>query len=56
MASGKPPWSEYNNQMAVMYHVIQNNEPPPFPDHLSSEAKDFLQNCLQFIIKIKKLY
>ncbi|KAH7858932.1 hypothetical protein Vadar_029519 [Vaccinium darrowii] len=46
MATGKPPWSQYE-EFAALYHVGTTKSHPPIPDHLSVEAKDFLLKCLQ---------
>eukprot|EP00981_Chlorochromonas_danica_P013275 scaffold6042_cov247-Ochromonas_danica.AAC.20 len=46
MATGKPPWSEYANNLAALFHVATTNDPPPIPPHLSVECGDFLRCCL----------
>lgn len=45
MATGKPPWSNYNAPVAAMFHIASSKDPPPIPDHLSPEAQDFLRLC-----------
>ncbi|EGC31954.1 hypothetical protein DICPUDRAFT_49896 [Dictyostelium purpureum] len=45
MATGLPPWSNINELGAVMYHIASSNSIPMIPDHLSSEAFDFLHLC-----------
>jgi serine/threonine protein kinase len=47
MATGKPPWSEYNNVIAIMLRIAKADRPPEFPSHLSSKAKSFLDACLR---------
>ncbi|KAJ3679198.1 hypothetical protein LUZ60_017209 [Juncus effusus] len=47
MATGKPPWSDQYQEVAALFHVGTTKSHPPIPDHLSSEAKDFLLKCLQ---------
>lgn len=47
MATGKPPWSQQFKEFAALYHVGATKSHPPIPEHLSSEAKDFLLKCLQ---------
>ncbi|KAK9041846.1 hypothetical protein V6N11_016935 [Hibiscus sabdariffa] len=48
MATGKPPWSQqYQEVAAALFHVGTTKSHPPIPEHLSSEAKDFLLKCLQ---------
>lgn len=44
MATGKPPWAQ-ESQVAVLYHIATSADPPPFPDHLSEQCKDFLRLC-----------
>lgn len=46
MATGKPPWSQYE-VMTAIYYIGSTKSPPPIPEHLSEEAKDFLHKCLQ---------
>ncbi|KAL9240799.1 hypothetical protein vseg_014977 [Gypsophila vaccaria] len=46
MATGKPPWCQYQ-EVAALFHIGTTKSPPPIPDHLSAEAKDFLNKCLQ---------
>lgn len=59
MATGRPPWSEYNNPIAVMIRIAKADRPPEFPSHLSQEAKSFLEVCFKFDPKerwsVKKL-
>ncbi|RDX94719.1 Mitogen-activated protein kinase kinase kinase ANP1, partial [Mucuna pruriens] len=48
MATGKPPWSQqYQQEVAVLFHIGTTKSHPPIPDHLSVAAKDFLLKCLQ---------
>ncbi|GLT99759.1 hypothetical protein SLE2022_171770 [Rubroshorea leprosula] len=47
MATGKPPWSQQFQEVAALFHIGTTKSHPPIPDHLSSEAKDFLLKCLQ---------
>lgn len=44
MATGKPPWSEYEGA-AAMFKVFKS-EVPSIPDTLSAEGKDFIAQCL----------
>ncbi|XP_077222723.1 mitogen-activated protein kinase kinase kinase NPK1-like isoform X3 [Tasmannia lanceolata] len=47
MATGKPPWSQqYQLEAPALFHVGSTKEHPPIPEHLSVEAKDFLEKCL----------
>ena len=45
MATGKPPWSTYTAPVAAMFQIASSKDPPPLPDHLSPEGKDFLLLC-----------
>lgn len=47
MATGKPPWSEQYLEVPAMFYVGTTKSHPPIPEHLSTEAKDFLLKCLQ---------
>eukprot|EP00249_Psilotum_nudum_P022749 c28631_g1_i1 orf=644-3346(-) len=45
MATGKPPWSEYEG-VAAMFKVTRCDS-PPIPNSFSSKGKDFVRLCLQ---------
>ncbi|XP_050132515.1 mitogen-activated protein kinase kinase kinase NPK1-like isoform X2 [Malus sylvestris] len=47
MATGKPPWSQQYQEVAVLFHIGTTKSHPPIPEHLSAEAKDFLLKCLE---------
>ncbi|KAI7750478.1 hypothetical protein M8C21_028949, partial [Ambrosia artemisiifolia] len=47
MATGKPPWSQQYQEVAALFHIGTTKAHPPIPDHLSSDAKEFLLKCLQ---------
>ncbi|GAB4843436.1 Mitogen-activated protein kinase kinase kinase npk1 [Ancistrocladus abbreviatus] len=47
MATGKPPWSQQYQEVAALFHIGTTKSHPPIPEHLSTEAKDFLLKCLQ---------
>ncbi|AQK52339.1 NPK1-related protein kinase 2 [Zea mays] len=47
MAIGKPPWSHEYQEVSLLYYVGTTKSHPPIPEHLSTEAKDFLLKCLQ---------
>ncbi|XP_031553108.1 mitogen-activated protein kinase kinase kinase 4-like isoform X3 [Actinia tenebrosa] len=44
MATGKPPWHEYDNNWAIMFKV-GDGAIPAIPDTLSEEGRDFLHSC-----------
>ncbi|ETK96966.1 STE/STE11 protein kinase [Phytophthora nicotianae] len=45
MATAKHPWPHCHNGLAAMYTIAMATAPPPLPEHLSLEAKSFLQRC-----------
>ncbi|EEY59283.1 mitogen-activated protein kinase kinase kinase, putative [Phytophthora infestans T30-4] len=45
MATAKHPWPNCHNGLAAMYTIAMATAPPLLPEHLSSEAKSFLQRC-----------
>lgn len=47
VATGKPPWSEYTNNLATLFHVATSNQPPPTPSHLSAQCRSFLESCVR---------
>ncbi|XP_056695963.1 mitogen-activated protein kinase kinase kinase NPK1 isoform X2 [Spinacia oleracea] len=46
MATGKPPWCQYQ-EVQALFHIGTTKSHPPIPEHLSADAKDFLMKCLQ---------
>ncbi|CAA0828561.1 mitogen-activated protein kinase kinase kinase 3 [Striga hermonthica] len=46
MASGKPPWSQYEG-VAAIFKIGNSRDAPEIPDHLSADAKSFIRLCLQ---------
>jgi mitogen-activated protein kinase kinase kinase len=46
MASGRRPWSNLDNEWAIMYNIAQGNAPQlPTRDQLSDLGLDFLKRC-----------
>ena len=45
MATGKPPWSGFNNPLTAMYHIAMVKTMPDIPEHLSDVGKTFLTRC-----------
>lgn len=43
IATGKPPWSEYSNNLAALFHVATSKDPPPIPSHLSESCAEFMK-------------
>ncbi|KAF7130733.1 hypothetical protein RHSIM_Rhsim10G0135100 [Rhododendron simsii] len=46
MATSKPPWSQFEG-VAAIFKIGNSRESPAIPDHLSCDAKSFLNLCLQ---------
>ncbi|KAL7417452.1 kinase-like domain-containing protein [Mrakia frigida] len=46
LLTGKPPFAEIHNGMAVMYRIVEGG-PPPFPENASPELKSFLSQCFE---------
>lgn len=46
MATGKPPWSEFEG-IAAVFRIGNSKEIPLIPKFLSEEGKTFLKSCLQ---------
>jgi len=47
MATGRAPWSNFNNHFVALYHIGCTDELPEVPASLSAEAHDFLSHCFQ---------
>eukprot|EP00357_Protocruzia_adherens_P010609 CAMPEP_0115039414 /NCGR_PEP_ID=MMETSP0216-20121206/44013_1 /TAXON_ID=223996 /ORGANISM="Protocruzia adherens, Strain Boccale" /LENGTH=857 /DNA_ID=CAMNT_0002420047 /DNA_START=224 /DNA_END=2797 /DNA_ORIENTATION=+ len=47
MATGRPPWSEFKNQITALFQIAQSAKTPTIPENLSEELEDFLTLCLQ---------
>jgi mitogen-activated protein kinase kinase kinase len=46
MATGRRPWSNLDNEWAIMYNIAQGNPPQlPNTDQLSPQGIDFLSKC-----------
>jgi serine/threonine protein kinase len=48
MSTGKPPWSEFSDNLAALFHVATSEKPPPIPPTLSIEGGDVLKRCMVF--------
>ena len=46
MLTGEPPWSQYKNHMAALFHILKTENPPEIPSIASPKLKDFLEKCL----------
>ena len=45
MATGKPPFSQFEAPVSALFHIAVTHKPPVFPDCLSDTAHDFLRLC-----------
>ncbi|CAG8546708.1 956_t:CDS:2 [Diversispora eburnea] len=45
MATGRRPWSNLDNEWAVMYHVVTGHPPIPEDSQLTELGIDFLKQC-----------
>ena len=45
LLEGKPPWSELDSNMAVLFKIVE--EEWPIPEHYSDELQKFLRLCFQ---------
>ena len=39
MATGNPPFSEFSNHIAALFHITSSTEPPPVPTYISEDAQ-----------------
>lgn len=42
-----PPFFQFKQVPALLYHIATITEPPNLPDNISAEGRDFLSKCLQ---------
>jgi serine/threonine protein kinase len=47
MATGKPPWSDKSNPIAVFMHVCNSDQVPKLPDDTSDVMRDFIARCFK---------
>ena len=45
MITGYPPWHMEESKLGLLTKLMSNGD-PEYPDHISQELLDFLQNCL----------
>ncbi len=45
MFTGKPPWHSIQDQVSALFHIASDPSPPPFPDMMNEQARDFLLKC-----------
>jgi serine/threonine protein kinase len=44
---GRPPWSQFKDRMAAMFHIANTNKPPDIPLNFTPECRNFMTVCLQ---------
>lgn len=47
MTTGRPPWSQFNNSVTILYHLACQETVPEYPSHPSTELLTFLNLCFQ---------
>ena len=47
MTTGKPPWSQFQNSVTILYHIACQETLPEYPNPASIELITFLNVCLQ---------
>ena len=47
IVTGKPPWSQFNNSVTILYHLACQETTPEYPTDASVELASFLSLCLQ---------
>jgi serine/threonine protein kinase/WD40 repeat protein len=47
MTTGRPPWSQFNNPVTVLYHIACSEAVPEYPEDPSIELLTFLNSCLK---------
>ena len=48
MLKAVPPWYEYGKDSKTIMNIIKTTtKPPPFPENISKECKDFLDYCFE---------
>jgi len=47
MATAKHPWPDCKNYAQLVFNVMEK-QCPPIPDHLSTECRDFIEQCCRF--------
>ena len=50
MVTGKPPWPEFTNNLAALFHVATSKEPPPIPANISIIGGKFIRYLLTHLL------
>ena len=51
MATGNPPFSEFSNHIAALFHITSSTEPPPLPAEVSQGLRAFALQCFERDVK-----
>jgi len=55
MATGKPPWNHFSQEVSAIFHIASAREPPKPPVWLSVQAQDFAKQCLRLYVAMAML-
>jgi len=47
MGTGLPPWSQFKDRMAAMFHIANAKGPPELPETFSSPLRSFIAQCME---------
>ena len=47
LATARLPWPNFSNDLAALFHVATSKDPPPIPEHLSSNCKSLIFLCMK---------
>ena len=47
MATGKPPWNHFSQEVTAIFHIARASEAPKPPVWLTIHAQDFVKQCLR---------
>lgn len=53
MSTGRPPWSQFDNPVTILYHLACSESIPDYPQDISMEYINFLSVCLQRDIALR---
>eukprot|EP00802_Teleaulax_amphioxeia_P009351 Tamp_09367.p1 GENE.Tamp_09367~~Tamp_09367.p1 ORF type:complete len:589 (+),score=101.45 Tamp_09367:209-1975(+) len=51
MATGNPPFSEFSNHIAALFHITASTDPPPIPEEVSGGLRAFALLCFERDVK-----
>lgn len=50
MATGKPPWNQFSQEVTAIFHIASAKQPPKPPIWMSLNAQDFMKQCLRLYV------